>query len=188
MEQINRCPWCEKDDLYRNYHDNEWGIPIFDDTVLFEYLVLESFQAGLSWHSILKKRENFRKAFDYFNYKKIQYYDDKKITELLQNEGIIRNKLKILATINNAKTFIKIQNEFGSFAEYIWNFTQGKTIFNNPESPKNIPATTHLSDKISKDLKKRGFKFLGSTTIYAFMQAIGIVNDHLTTCYKGKKI
>lgn len=187
MEQINRCPWCEKDDLYRNYHDNEWGIPIFDDTVLFEYLVLESFQAGLSWHSILKKRENFRKAFDYFNYKKIQYYDDKKITELLQNEGIIRNKLKILATINNAKTFIKIQNEFGSFAEYIWNFTQGKTIFNNPESPKNIPTTTPLSDKISKDLKKRGFKFLGSTTIYAFMQAIGIVNDHLTTCYKEKK-
>ena len=120
MEQINRCPWCKKDDLYRNYHDNEWGIPIFDDTVLFEYLVLESFQAGLSWHSILKKRENFRKAFDYFNYKKIQYYDDKKITELLQNEGIIRNKLKILATINNAKTFIKIQNEFGSFAEYIY--------------------------------------------------------------------
>jgi DNA-3-methyladenine glycosylase I len=188
MEQINRCPWCEKDDLYRNYHDNEWGIPIFDDTVLFEYLVLESFQAGLSWHSILKKRENFRKAFDYFNYKKIQYYDDKKITELLQNEGIIRNKLKILATINNSKTFIKIQNEFGSFAEYIWNFTQGKTIFNNPESPKNIPATTPLSDKISKDLKKRGFKFLGSTTIYAFMQAVGIVNDHLTTCHKGKKI
>ena len=178
-----RCAWCEKDDLYRNYHDEEWGKPVYDDNFLFEFLVLESFQAGLSWYTILKKRENFREAFDGFNYKIIANYSDDKIEELMDDAGIVRNKLKILATINNAQIFIEVEKEFGSFSKYLWNFVDGESIVNHPKTLKDVPATTEISDALSKDLKKRGFKFMGSTTCYAFMQATGIVNDHVEDCY-----
>jgi DNA-3-methyladenine glycosylase I len=178
-----RCAWCEKDDLYRDYHDNEWGKPVYDDDSLFEFLILETFQAGLSWYTILAKRENFRKAFDNFDYKKIVKYDDAKVEELLQNEGIIRNKLKVRATISNAIAFMEVQKEFGSFSKYIWNFVDGKPIDNKPKTLKDVPATTPVSDAISKDLKKRGFKFVGSTVMYAHMQATGMVNDHVEDCF-----
>lgn len=181
-----RCSWCEKDDLYRDYHDNEWGFPIYDDNKLFEYLLLETFQAGLSWHSILKKRENFRAAFEQFDYKKIAEFKDDKILELNQDAGIIRNKLKIASAVNNAQCFIEIQKEFGSFSNYIWAFVDNKPIDNKPKTLADVPATTPLSDKISKDLKKRGFKFIGSTTLYAHMQATGMVNDHITSCFTRK--
>ena len=184
METKNRCAWCEKDDLYRDYHDNEWGIPIYEDDKLFEFLVLETFQAGLSWYTILKKRENFRNAFDFFNYTKIANYSEDKVQELLQDAGIIRNQLKIRATISNAVAFMKVQEEYGTFSKYIWNFTGGKPIENNRNSLKELPATSLLSDEISKDLKKRGFKFVGSTVVYAHMQATGMVNDHVLTCWK----
>ena len=184
METKNRCAWCEKDDLYRDYHDNEWGIPIYEDDKLFEFLVLETFQAGLSWYTILKKRENFRNAFDFFNYTKIANYSEDKVQELLQDAGIIRNQLKIRATISNAVAFTKVQEEYGTFSKYIWNFTGGKPIENNRNSLKEVPATSLLSDEISKDLKKRGFKFVGSTVVYAHMQATGMVNDHVLTCWK----
>ena len=186
MEKI-RCGWCEKDDLYRKYHDEEWGKPIFDDETIFEFLVLESFQAGLSWYTILTKRENFRKAFDNFDYKKIADYSDEKVEELMQNSGIIRNRLKVLATITNAKKFQEIQQEFGSFSNYIWGFVDGKPIDNNPKTLKDVPATTEISDILSKDLKKRGFKFMGSTVVYAHMQATGMVNDHVEDCYLRKR-
>lgn len=180
---IIRCGWCEKDYLYRLYHDEEWGKPVYDDETLFEFLVLESFQAGLSWYTILKKRENFRKAFDDFHYKKIANYSDDKMEVLMNNAGIIRNRLKILATINNAQKFQEVQKEFGSFSKYIWKFVGGKPIVNHPKTLQDVPATTDISDRLSKDLKKRGFKFLGSTVVYAFMQATGMVNDHLVDCY-----
>lgn len=185
MEKI-RCGWCEKDDLYRNYHDNEWGNPVYDDATLFEFLTLETFQAGLSWYTILAKREHFRTAFDSFDYKKIARYNEAKIEELMQNSGIIRNQLKIKSTISNAIAFLKIQEEFGSFSKYIWGFTGGKPILNNRKSLADVPATTPLSDTISKDLKKRGFKFVGSTVVYAHMQATGMVNDHIANCWKNK--
>ncbi len=178
-----RCGWCEKDDLYRNYHDEEWGKPVYDDETLFEFLVLESFQAGLSWYTILKKRENFRRAFDNFDYNKIANYSDEKLEKLLNNAGIIRNRLKILATINNAQRFQELQKEFGSFSKYIWEFVDGKPIINHPKTLSEVPATTEISDALSKDLKRRGFKFLGSTVMYAYMQATGIVNDHLIDCH-----
>ncbi|CAA7195608.1 DNA-3-methyladenine glycosylase I [Chryseobacterium potabilaquae] len=181
MEKI-RCGWCEKDDLYRKYHDEEWGKPIYEDKMIFEFLVLESFQAGLSWYTILTKRENFRKAFDQFDYNKIAQYSDRKIQELMQDSGIIRNKLKILATVNNAQKFIEVQKEFGSFSQYIWSFVNGSPIDNMPKMLSDVPATTEISDKLSKDLKKRGFKFMGSTVVYAHMQATGMVNDHLENC------
>ena len=187
MTQKNRCAWCEKDDLYRDYHDNEWGKPVYDDDKLFEFLILETFQAGLSWYTVLIKRENFRKAFENFDYKKIAKYDDAKVEELLQNEGIIRNKLKVKATISNAIAFMKVQKEFGSFSKYIWNFVDGKPIDNKPKTLKDVPATTPLSDAISKDLKKRGFKFVGSTVMYAHMQATGMVNDHVEDCFTRNK-
>lgn len=183
METKNRCAWCEKDDLYRDYHDNEWGKPVYDDQLLFEFLVLETFQAGLSWYTILKKRENFRTAFDQFNYKKIANYREDKIQELLLDAGIIRNQLKIRGTVANAIAFMEVQKEFGSFSNYIWKFTDGKPIENNRKSLSEIPGTTPLSDTISKDLKKRGFKFVGSTVVYAHMQATGMVNDHVVTCW-----
>jgi DNA-3-methyladenine glycosylase I len=183
MMEIIRCSWCEKDDLYRKYHDEEWGKPVYDDAVFFEFLLLESFQAGLSWYTILNKRENFKLAFDNYDYKKISNYDQLKIDELLSNEGIIRNKLKVTATINNARKFQEIQNEFGSFSKYIWKFVDGKPIVNNPKSLIDVPVTTEISDIISKDLKKWDFKFLGSTVVYAFMQATGLVNDHLEICF-----
>ena len=184
MKVKTRCAWCEKDDLYRDYHDNEWGNPVYDDDKLFEFLVLETFQAGLSWYTILKKRDNFRKAFDFFDYKKIANYSEDKVTALLQDVGIIRNQLKIRGTIANAIAFMKVQEEFGSFSNYIWNFTGGKPIVNHYKTMKDLPATTPLSDAISKDLKKRGFKFVGSTVVYAHMQATGMVDDHVADCWK----
>lgn len=183
MENKTRCTWCEKDDLYRKYHDEEWGKPVYDDATLFEFLLLETFQAGLSWYTILSKRENFRKAFDHFDYQKIAQYSDAKIQELLLDAGIIRNKLKVYSAVTNAQNFIKIQEEFGSFSKYIWAFTDGKPIDNKPKTLKEVTATTPLSDAISKDLKKRGFKFVGSTVVYAHMQATGMVNDHVESCW-----
>lgn len=178
-----RCFWVNDDQLYIDYHDNEWGKPVYDDATLFEFLLLESFQAGLSWITILKKRENFRKAFDNFDYKKIANYNEKKFDKLIANEGIIRNKLKIKAAITNAQLFQEIQREFGSFSKYIWSFVDGKPIVNKFQTREEVPATTEISDTISKELKKRGFKFVGSTIIYAFMQATGMVNDHTTDCF-----
>jgi len=179
-----RCAWCEKDDLYRNYHDNEWGNPVYDDETIFEFLVLETFQAGLSWYTILAKRENFRKAFDNFDYAKIAGYSEAKMEALKEDAGIIRNGLKIKATVTNAQAFIKVQEEFGSFSKYIWGFVGGKPIDNNPKQLKEVQATTEISDILSKDLKKRGFKFVGSTVVYAHMQATGMVNDHVEDCWR----
>ena len=184
MKEKSRCGWCLSSDLYKEYHDQEWGTPVYDDASLFEFLILETFQAGLSWITILNKRENFRKAFDQFDYKKIANYSENKIQELLSDSGIIRNKLKVRSAVSNAQAFIKIQEEFGSYSKYIWGFTDGKPIVNNPKTLKEVPATTPLSDAISKDLKKRGFKFVGSTVIYANMQATGMVNDHVQDCWK----
>ena len=186
MGNKTRCAWCEKDDLYRDYHDNEWGTPVYEDDKLFEFLVLETFQAGLSWYTILKKRDNFRKAFDQFNYKKIAQYGDAEIERLMQDAGIIRNGLKIKGTITNAIAFMETQKEFGSFSNYIWGFTDGKPIDNNPKTLKDVPAVNEISDALSKDLKKRGFKFVGSTVVYAHMQATGMVNDHVEECWKRK--
>ena len=180
-----RCSWAKKT-LDIEYHDNEWGVPVHDDRKLFEFIVLDGFQAGLSWSTILKKRENFRKAFDNFDYLKIAKYNQTKIDELLQNAGIIRNKLKINGTVKNAKTFIKVQKEFGSFDKYIWSFVEGKTIVNKWKDLKEIPATSNESEAMSKDLKKRGFTFAGSTICYAFMQAAGMVNDHEIKCFRYK--
>lgn len=183
-----RCGWCEGDKLYETYHDEEWGVPVYDDKILFEFLLLETFQAGLSWITILRKRENFRAAFDDFNYKKIANYTEEKIQGLLKNEGIIRNKLKVRSAVTNAQAFIEIQEEFGSFSNYIWGFVDGKPIQNNISDYKKAPSTSTISDKISKALKKRGFKFVGSTVIYAHMQATGMVNDHEVSCFRYEKL
>ncbi|PTX59296.1 DNA-3-methyladenine glycosylase I [Kordia periserrulae] len=183
-----RCTWCGNDPLYVAYHDEEWGVPVYDDDRLFEFLILETFQAGLSWITILRKRENFRKAFDNFDYKKIAKYGDEKFEILLNDKGIIRNKLKIKATITNAQAFMNVQEEFGSFSKYIWQFTDGKPIQNAFKTSKEVPATTEISDALSKDLKKRGFKFVGSTVIYAHMQATGMVNDHTTDCFRYEEL
>ena len=188
MKKLNRCGWCEGDELYEAYHDNEWGVPVYDDDTIFEFLILETFQAGLSWITVLRKRENFREAFDDFDYKKIANYSEKKIQELLQNPGIIRNKLKIRATVTNAKAFMKVQKEFSSFSKYIWDFVDGDPIQNEVEDYKNAPATTAISDKLSKDLKKKGFKFVGSTVLYAHMQATGMVNDHEISCFRHSEV
>ena len=184
----HRCGWCVGDTLYETYHDQEWGTPVYDDDTLFEFLILETFQAGLSWITILRKRENFRNAFDGFAYKKIANYKQEKIDSLLQDAGIIRNKLKINATITNAQAFMKIQDEFGSFSKYIWAFVNDKPIKNSFKNHQDAPANTALSDTISKDLKKRGFKFVGSTVIYAQMQATGMVNDHEVECYRYEEV
>lgn len=186
--QKHRCGWCEGDALYEAYHDNEWGVPLKDDDTLFEFLVLETFQAGLSWITILRKRQNFRAAFDQFDYHKIAEYKQPKIDSLLQDTGIVRNKLKINATVSNAKAFIQIQKQFGSFSKYIWQFVNNKPIKNAFKNYKDAPAKTALSDALSKDLKKRGFKFVGSTVIYATMQAIGMVNDHETNCFRYHEV
>jgi len=183
-----RCGWCKNDPLYIAYHDTEWGVPVYDDNKLFEFLILETFQAGLSWITILRKRENFRSAFDDFDYKKIANYTEAKFEELLLDAGIIRNRLKIKATITNAILFMKVQEEFGSFSNYIWGFTKGKPIKNKWKTLSELPATTELSDVISKDLKKRGFKFVGPTVIYAHMQATGMVNDHVTDCFRHDEV
>jgi len=189
-EEMNkkRCSWSGNDPLYMSYHDEEWGVPVYDDDKLFEFLILETFQAGLSWITILRKRENFRKAFDNFDYQKIASYDENKFDELINDKGIIRNKLKIKATISNAISFIEIQREFGSFSKYIWEFVDHKPINNKWKSLNEIPATTELSDKLSKDLKKRGFKFVGPTVIYAHMQATGMVNDHVIDCFRYNEL
>ncbi|WP_341216655.1 DNA-3-methyladenine glycosylase I [uncultured Wocania sp.] len=184
MVEKHRCGWCVGDDLYEAYHDKEWGVPVYDDATLFEFLILETFQAGLSWITILRKRKNFRKAFDGFDYKIIAKYNQDKIDALLQDAGIIRNKLKVKATITNAQAFMKIQKEFGSFSKYIWGFVDGKPIKNKLKNYKDAPANTALSDALSKDLKKRGFKFVGSTVVYAHMQATGMVNDHEVGCFR----
>jgi len=173
VETLKRCGWCVGDPLYEAYHDTEWGVPVLDDETMFEFLILETFQAGLSWITILRKRENFREALDGFNYEKIANYSEEKIDELLLNAGIIRNKLKVRATVTNARAFMKVQEEFGSFSSYIWEFVQGKPINNKVENYKEMPPTTSVSDALSKDLKKRGFKFVGSTVMYAHMQATG---------------
>ena len=183
-----RCLWSGKETIYIEYHDKEWGKPVYDDSTLFEFLLLETFQAGLSWITILKKRENFRKAFDGFNYQKIAKYSDKKIASLLLDAGIIRNKLKVNSAVTNAQAFMKIQEEFGSFSKYIWDFVDGKPIKNKFKTMEDLPANTPLSDAISKDLKKRGFKFVGSTVVYAHMQATGMVNDHLESCFRYKEV
>jgi DNA-3-methyladenine glycosylase I len=184
----NKCGWCKGNALYEKYHDEEWGVPVKNDDTLFEFLMLETFQAGLNWLTILKKRENFRKAFDYFDYHKIAKYDQPKIDILLNNAGIIRNRLKIKATITNAIAFILLQKEFGSFSNYIWSFVNHEPIKNKVRNYKETPANTVLSDKISKDLKKRGFKFVGSTIIYAHIQATGMVNDHETSCFRYNEV
>lgn len=180
----HRCFWVTDSKLYQDYHDNEWGVAVYDDAVLFEFLVLETFQAGVSWSTVLNKRENFRKAFNAFDCRKIAMYPESKFTELMQDSGIIRNKLKIKSTISNAHLFMQIQKEFGSFSEYIWAFVNGKPIVNEFHTSAEVPATTAVSDKLSKDLKRRGFKFTGSTIMYAYMQAVGMVNDHTTNCFK----
>ena len=186
MTTKQRCAWCEKDDLYRNYHDNEWGKPVYDDETIFEFLILETFQAGLSWYTVLAKRENFRKAFDNFDLIKIANYSEDKMAKLAEDAGIIRNKLKIKATVTNAQAFIKVREEFGSFSKYIWGFVDGKPIDNLPKTLNKVKATTPISDALSKDLKKRGFKFVGSTVVYAHMQATGMVNDHVMDCWTRK--
>jgi DNA-3-methyladenine glycosylase I len=185
---IERCEWCGTDPLYIKYHDEEWGVPVHDDRKLFEFLILEGAQAGLSWITILKKRENYIKAFDNFDPVKVSRYSEKKIEKLLLNPGIVRNKLKINSSVGNAKAFLKIQKEFGSFDKYIWSFVGDKPIVNKWKSLKELPAKTEESDAMSKDLKKRGFKFVGSTICYAFMQAVGMVNDHTVKCFRYNQL
>lgn len=186
---MKRCAWVENTfDEYTKYHDEEWGVPVHEDDIHFEFLILEGAQAGLSWSTILKRREGYRKAFSNFEPKKVAKYDEKKIQELLQDEGIIRNRLKVRAAVTNAQKFLEIQNEFGSFDKYIWEFVGGKPIVNKWKDISELPATSKESDSLSKDLKKRGFKFVGSTIIYAHMQACGLVNDHLKECFRYEEI
>ena len=186
---INRCAWVPgNDELYIKYHDTEWGVPVHDERLLFEFLILEGFQAGLSWITILRKRQNFRKAFDNFDFQKVSRYDDKKIAALMNDAGIIRNRLKISAAVSNAAAFIRVAEEFGSFDSYIWRFVDGQPIINHWKTIDEVPASTPLSDKISKDLKSRGFKFVGTTICYAHMQATGMVNDHTTDCFRYDEI
>ena len=186
--EIKRCKWCENDPLYIKYHDTQWGVPVYDDSKIFEFLLLETFQAGLSWITILRKRENFYKAFDNFNYQKIANYSDEKLAELKLDAGIIRNTLKIKASKTNAIAFMEVQKEFGSFSKYLWGFVDGKPIQNNFTSMSKMPANTPISNKISKDLKNRGFKFVGSTIVYAHMQSMGMVNDHTIDCFRHKEV
>jgi DNA-3-methyladenine glycosylase I len=185
---MNRCPWCGNDELYVNYHDEEWGVPVHEDKKHFEFLVLESAQAGLNWLTVLRKRENYRKAYDDFDVNMVCSYDKHKVEELLQDSGIIRNRKKIEASINNAIHFKEIQKEFGSFDKYIWSFVGNHPVINQWKDISEVPATSELSDNVSKDLKKRGFKFLGTTIIYAHLQATGIINDHLTSCFRHNRV
>jgi DNA-3-methyladenine glycosylase I len=186
-KNVQRCSWAGDDPLYQKYHDTEWGRPVYDDAKLFEFLVLESAQAGLSWITILRKRENYRQAFAGFDVQKVSRFSEKKVESLLKNAGIIRNELKIRAAVNNAKMFLKVQKEFGSFADYMWGFVDHKPLQNNRVRSGQIPATTEISDRFAKDMKTRGFKFLGSTTLYAHMQAVGMVNDHVIDCHCFKQ-
>src|SRR5687768_14146114 len=188
MNDKNRCAWCLKFEQYIEYHDKEWGVPVHDDRTHFEFLILEGAQAGLSWSTILKKREGYRKAFANFDAQKVSRFTEARIQKILQDPGIVRNKLKVNAAVNNAKRFMELQKEYGSFDKYIWSFVNNKPIVNERKSLKEIPATTSESDALSKDLIKRGFKFVGSTVIYAHMQACGLVNDHLITCWRYKMV
>jgi DNA-3-methyladenine glycosylase I len=185
---VNRCAWVPDDDLYIKYHDEEWGVPLYDDKKLFEFLILEGAQAGLSWSTILKKRENYRQVFDHFNAAKIAGYNQQKVEELLNYPGIVRNRLKIESTIRNANAYQAVQKTQGSFSNYIWSFVDGKPLLNHYKELKDIPAKTEISDKMSKDLKKRGFNFVGSTICYAFMQAVGMVNDHTVDCFRYREL
>lgn len=187
-QTIKRCSWCEGHPIYEDYHDNEWGVPLHDDNMLFEFLILEGAQAGLSWLTILKKREHYRMVYDGFDPALVAKYGARKIKQLLADPGIVRNRLKVNASVTNAKLFLEVQQEFDSFSNYIWQFTDGEVIQNRWRSLKNIPATTAESDAMSKDLKKRGFKFAGSTICYAFMQATGMVNDHTINCYRYSEL
>ena len=188
-KELIKCPWCLGSELYERYHDEEWGVPVHDDKILFEFLILESAQAGLSWITVLKKRKAYKKAFANFDAKKVAKFDDDMIEELMLNEGIIRNRLKIKAAISNAKLFLEIQKEFGSFNQYMYSFMpNNKPIKNSRKSMKEVPASSKESDAISKDLKKRGFKFFGTTICYAHMQATGMVNDHLVDCHRYNKV
>ena len=183
-----RCAWVSGDPLYLAYHDREWGVPVHDDRLLFEFVVLESAQAGLSWLTILKKRENYRRAFAGFDVKKVAAFDERKVEELLQDAGIVRNRLKVRSTVSNAQRFMEIQSEFGAFATYLWGFVGGKPKINAWKSAQKVPATTPQSDALSKDLVRRGFKFMGSTICYAHMQATGLVNDHTTDCFRYREL
>ena len=183
-----RCSWADGDPLYEEYHDTEWGVPLYDDQRIFEFLVLESMQAGLSWMTILKKRENFRRAFAGFDYEKVARFSQAKVERLMQDAGIIRNRKKIEAAVANAKAFIKVRREFGTFSKYIWGFVDGRPVVNESRTVRDIPALTETAVLLSKDLKKRGFKFLGPTTVYAHMQAAGMVNDHLMSCFRYREV
>ena len=184
-----RCAWVEENnELYENYHDQEWGVPVYDDRVLFEFLILEGAQAGLSWITILKRRQGYQQAFANFDPKIVSQYDEKKIEELLTNEGIVRHRLKIEATILNAKKFIEIQKEFGSFSKYLWNFVKGQALQHQRKTIKEVPATSLEAEALSKDLRKRGFKFVGPTIMYAYMQAVGLVNDHTVDCFRHREV
>lgn len=182
-----RCNWCGSDPLYVNYHDQEWGVPVRDDLTLFEFLILEGAQAGLAWITVLRKREGYRKAFNDFDPQKVARYTDKKLDKLLQNPAIIRNRLKVYGARTNARAFLAIQEEFSSFSDYIWDFVDGQPVQNRWKSLKQVPATSPVSDKLSKDMKKRGFTFVGSTIMYAHMQATGMVNDHTTDCFRHRE-
>lgn len=184
----NRCSWCGDDPLYVKYHDEEWGVPVHNDGLLFEFLILEGAQAGLSWITILRKRENYRKAFDNFDYKKIAKYGEKEVETLMKNEGIVRNRRKIESAVKNAVGFMEVQKEFGSFDNYLWDYVGGAPIQNNIKTMDDVPAKTEISERLSKDLKKRGFNFVGPTICYAFMQAIGMVNDHVADCHRYKEV
>ncbi|HLD44602.1 MAG TPA: DNA-3-methyladenine glycosylase I [bacterium] len=187
MKTLTRCPWCGSDPIYIDYHDKEWGVPVHDDKKLFEFLVLESAQAGLSWLTILKRREGYRNAFADFDAEKVARFSEKRVAKLLQNKGIIRNRLKVTAAVSNAKAFLKVQQKYGSFSDYSWRIVDGRTIVNKWERLDQLPVTSKESDAFSRDLKTRGFKFVGSTIIYAHMQAVGMVNDHLTSCFRYKE-
>lgn len=185
---MRRCPWCERTDIERAYHDNEWGVPVFSDEKQFEFLVLESAQAGLSWLTVLRKRENYRRLYDGFDPEKVARYGEKKIRELMSDSGIIRNRKKIEASINNAARFLEIRDEFGSFSDYLWGFTGGVPVINAWEELSEIPASTKLSVTVSRDLKKRGFRFMGPIIVYSHLQATGVVNDHLVSCFRYEEI
>jgi DNA-3-methyladenine glycosylase I len=186
MTKLNRCGWCSDDSLMQDYHDHEWGVPVYDDRKLFEFITLEGAQAGLSWSTILKRREHYRQAFDNFEAEKIAAYDTTKIEQLLSNAGIIRNRLKVVGTVKNAQAFLRVQAEFTTFASYMWQFVGGKPIINHRENLKQIPISTSESQAMAKDLKKRGFTFMGPTICYAHMQAVGMVNDHTVDCFRYK--
>ena len=185
---IQRCSWCESSDIDREYHDTEWGVPVYDDQKLFEMLILEGAQAGVSWHVVLKKRAHYQKVFANFDVKKLAKFTDARLEKILLDPGIIRNRLKVFSVRSNAQAFIKVQSEFGDFSTYLWEFVDGSPLINKHRSMKDVPSKTAISDRLSKDLKKRGFKFIGSTICYAYMQGVGMVNDHQTNCFRYRQV